>query len=176
MQAQNEIAASYGNSNPRSDNPDHVMPHFVLEALNWLNSRLRQNAYEFRAPNDTRQWMSAMIALQYASEECMVRESFHVVFLDSQNKMIHCDEMFRGTLTQVSVYPREIARKALQYGACSVILSHNHPSGKPEPSQADKALTCQVVDALKMLDIRVLDHIIVASGTHTFSFAEHGLI
>jgi len=102
-------------------------------------------------------------------------ESFVVLFLDVKNRLIADRELFRGTLTQTSVYPREVVIEALDYNAASVILAHNHPSGLPEPSEADLRLTGALVKALSLVDIRVLDHFIVA-GPLIHSFAEHGQI
>ena len=103
------------------------------------------------------------------------QEVFGVLFLDSQHKVLQYREMFYGTLTQTSVYPREVARIALEQGAASVILTHNHPSGSVQPSSADKHLTDTLKSALAMLDVRVLDHIIVG-GTSVLSMAEEGLM
>jgi len=100
-------------------------------------------------------------------------ESFVVLFLDVKNRLIEAEEMFRGTLTQASVYPREIVKAALARNAAGVILAHNHPSGEPEPSSADLQLTQTLQQALGLVDVRVLDHIVVA-GRRTHSFAEHG--
>ncbi len=100
-------------------------------------------------------------------------ESFVVLFLDVKNRLIEAEEMFRGTLTQASVYPREIVKAALARNAAGVILAHNHPSGEPEPSSADLLLTQTLKQALGLVDVRVLDHIVVA-GRRTHSFAEHG--
>jgi DNA repair protein RadC len=102
-------------------------------------------------------------------------ESFVVLFLDVKNRLIADRELFRGTLAQTSVYPREVVIEALDYNAASVILAHNHPSGLPEPSDADLRLTGALVKALSLVDIRVLDHFIVA-GPLVHSFAEHGQI
>ncbi|KGF78675.1 hypothetical protein IA69_28960 [Massilia sp. JS1662] len=102
-------------------------------------------------------------------------ESFVVLFLDVKHRLIADRELFRGTLTQTSVYPREVVIEALDYNAASVILAHNHPSGLPEPSEADLRLTGALVKALSLVDIRVLDHFIVA-GPLVHSFAEHGQI
>jgi DNA repair protein RadC len=106
---------------------------------------------------------------------CQTHESFVVLFLDVRNKLIECNEMFRGTLSHTSVYPREIVKAALGNNAASVILAHNHPSGTVDPSNADKTLTRSLKQVLGLVDIRVLDHIIVAGG-RTFSFAEHGIL
>ncbi len=100
-------------------------------------------------------------------------ESFAVLFLDVKNRLIACEELFRGTLTHTSVYPREIVKVALAHNAASVILAHNHPSGTPEPSAADHTLTQALKQALGLIDVRVLDHFVVA-GKHVYSFTEHG--
>lgn len=102
-------------------------------------------------------------------------ESFAVLFLDVKNRLISCDELFRGTLTHTSVYPREIIKAALAHNAAGIILAHNHPSGTPDPSAADKALTATLKQALSLVDVRVLDHFVVA-GQQIYSFAEHGLM
>ena len=102
-------------------------------------------------------------------------EIFAVLFLDSQNRLIAMEEMFRGTLSQTSVYPREVALRALHHHAAGVILTHNHPSGSVQPSPADHALTSNLRSALGLLDVRVLDHIIVAQGA-SYSMAEQGLL
>ena len=102
-------------------------------------------------------------------------EVFVVMFLDAQHRMICCEEMFRGTLTQTSVYPREVVKSALQHNAAALIFAHNHPSGVAEPSRADEALTTALKQALAMVDIRVLDHFIVAEQA-ILSFAERGLL
>lgn len=102
-------------------------------------------------------------------------ESFWVLYLDAQVRLIRAEEMFRGTLTQTSVYPREIIKRSLQLNAASVIFSHNHPSGASHPSRADEALTSNLRAGLSLVDIRVLDHIIVG-GTDTCSMAAMGLM
>jgi DNA repair protein RadC len=103
------------------------------------------------------------------------RECFLVVHLDAQHRVIAHDELFTGTLTQTSVYPREVVRAALRNNAAAVILAHNHPSGVAEPSAADRALTEVVRKALAVVDVRVLDHVVVGAGGIT-SFAERGLL
>ena len=102
-------------------------------------------------------------------------EVFIVLFLDSQNRLLSAAEMFRGTLTQTSVYPREVVKSALQRNAAAVVLAHNHPSGSAEPSRADEFLTQNLKSALALVDVRVLDQFIVA-GDQCASFAERGLI
>lgn len=102
-------------------------------------------------------------------------EAFIVLFLDSQNRLITSRECFRGTVTQTSVYPREVVKLALGYNASAVIFAHNHPSGVPEPSQADRWLTDQLKAALNLVDVRVFDHFIVANN-QTLSMAERYLL
>jgi DNA repair protein RadC len=104
-------------------------------------------------------------------------EVFVVLFLDVQNRVIASEEMFRGTLTQTSVYPREVVKRTLELNAAAVILAHNHPSGIAEPSRADECLTQTLKASLALIDARVLDHFIVAGNGNTIvSFAERGLL
>ena len=100
-------------------------------------------------------------------------ESFTVVFLDARHCLISCEELFRGTLTRAHVYPREVVRSALRHNAAAVILAHNHPSGVAEPSPHDHDLTQLLCSALGLMEVRVVDHLIVA-GHCFYSFAEHG--
>ena len=102
-------------------------------------------------------------------------EVFVVLFLDAQHRVLSDAELFRGTLTQTSVYPREVVKAALAANAAAVIFAHNHPSGVAEPSQADELLTRQLKEALALVEVKVLDHFIVA-GNQTLSFAERGLL
>lgn len=103
------------------------------------------------------------------------REVFMVLFLDAQHRVLAQEELFTGTLTQTSVYPREVVKRALHHNAAAVILAHNHPSGVAQQSRADEALTSALKQALALVDVRVLDHFIVAANA-TLSFAEHGLL
>lgn len=112
------------------------------------------------------------LRLLLASREC---EVFVVLFLDSQHRLIAADELFRGTLAQTSVYPREIVKAALANNAAAVIFAHNHPSGVAEPSRADELLTESLKAALALVDVHTLDHFVVA-GAQIVSFAERGLI
>jgi DNA repair protein RadC len=102
-------------------------------------------------------------------------EVFCCLFLDNRHRLIAFDELFRGTIDGASVHPREVVRQALQRNAAAVILAHNHPSGVAEPSQADELITHRLKDALALVDIRVLDHLIVGDSRCT-SFAERGLL
>ena len=103
-------------------------------------------------------------------------EVFGALWLDSQNRLIRYEELFRGTLAQTSVYPREIVKQALAHNAAAVVLVHNHPSGVAEPSRADEALTRTLKDALQLVDIQVVDHFVVAGNAPPVSFAERGLL
>lgn len=105
----------------------------------------------------------------------LAHEVFYVLFLDAQNRLIEAVEMFRGTLTQTSVYPREVVKAALMHNAGAVMFAHNHPSGVAEPSRADEMLTRSLKESLALVDVRVLDHFIVAGRT-VLSFAERGLL
>ncbi len=118
----------------------------------------------------TPQTVKDFLRLQYHHA---ASEAFHVLFLDVKNRLIEVREMFRGTLTHTSVYPREVVKAALASNAASLMLAHNHPSGTPEPSESDLLLTHALVQALALVDIRILDHFIVA-GQQVYSFAEHG--
>ncbi len=103
------------------------------------------------------------------------KEVFLVLFLDTQNRLLATEEMFSGSLKETSVYPREVLKRALHHNAASVIFAHNHPSGIAQQSQADELITKQLKQALDLVDVRVLDHFIVA-GNNTLSFSERGLL
>lgn len=110
------------------------------------------------------------LSIQFSNKR---HECFLVLFLDVKNRLIDSKEMFRGTLTHTSVYPREVVKEALARNAASVMLAHNHPSGTPEPSEADLLLTRALAQALALVDVRILDHFVIA-GRQVHSFAEHG--
>ena len=103
------------------------------------------------------------------------REAFYVLYLDNQNRMISYEMLFEGTLDSASVYPREVVSRALECGSAGIIVAHNHPSGNPEPSQADRRITERLTSALKLVDIRLLDHFVVGESG-VVSFAERGWI
>lgn len=121
------------------------------------------------SPNAARDWLKLKLG-------GLAHEVFGALWLDAQNRLIGWDELFRGTLTQTSVYPREVVKQALARNAAAVILAHNHPSGLAEPSAADEALTRGLREALALIDVRVLDHFIVAGRARPLSFAERGLL
>jgi DNA repair protein RadC len=121
---------------------------------------------------DSPQKVKDFVALRLGG---LAHEVFGVLFLDSQHRLIEMQELFRGTLAQTSVYPREVLRQALLVNAGAAILVHNHPSGIAEPSRADEVLTQSLVAALRVIEVRVLDHLVVGAGS-VVSFAERGLL
>jgi DNA repair protein RadC len=121
------------------------------------------------SPQAVRDWLRLSLgSLQH--------EVFIALWLDSQNRLIASEELFNGTLTQTSVYPREVVKRALAHNAGAVILAHNHPSGLAEPSRADEVLTSSLKQALALIDVKLLDHFIVTGSANPLSFAERGLI
>ena len=138
----------------------------VLEMSRRALSEEMRAGDALNSPGAVRDWLRLKLS-------GLPHEVFLAVFLDAQNRVIEAEELFRGTLTQTSVYPREIVKRALARNAAGVILAHNHPSGVAEPSQADRWLTDQLKSALDLVDVRVLDHFIVAGGVG-LSFAERG--
>ncbi len=140
----------------------------VLElARRALAQQLKQRAV-FDSPHAVKDYLQLQLAAR-------AHEVFAVLFLDAQHRLLAMEELFRGTLTQASVYPREVVLRALHHQAAAVVLAHNHPSGVAEPSRADEALTQTLKAALALVDVRVLDHVIVAPGT-ALSMAEKGLL
>jgi DNA repair protein RadC len=121
------------------------------------------------SPGSVRDWLKLRLGN-------LAHEVFGALWLDAQNRLIGWDELFRGTLTQTSVYPREVVKQALTRNAAAVIFAHNHPSGLTEPSAADEALTRCLKEALALVDVRLLDHFIVAGSALPLSFAERGLL
>ncbi|ART49189.1 RadC family protein [Acidovorax carolinensis] len=140
----------------------------VLElARRALAQQLREREV-FDSPDAVRHYLQLHLAAKG-------HEVFAVLFLDSQNRLLAMEELFRGTLTQTSVYPREVVLRALHHQAAAVVLAHNHPSGSVQPSRADEALTQTLKTTLALVDVRVLDHVIVAPG-QALSMAEKGLV
>lgn len=138
----------------------------VMELAQRAIGEQLQAGHLLSSPDAVRQYLRINMGRQQ-------HESFVVLFLDVKNRLLTMKEMFRGTLTHTSVYPREVVKAALAHNAASVMLAHNHPSGTAEPSEADLVLTRALVQALALVDVRVLDHFVVA-GPHVHSFAEHG--
>jgi DNA repair protein RadC len=146
----------------------YVQLQAVLEMARRHFFEILKRGSALTSPEATRAYLSSQLR-SYSYEV------FACVFLDNQHRIIECEELFRGTLDSASVYPREVAKRALFHNAAAVIFAHNHPSGINEPSQSDKAITDKLKMALNLFDIRVLDHFIIGDG-YPYSFAEHGLL
>ena len=140
----------------------------VLQAAQRLLLRQLHDGPLLTNPDQVRTFLRAKLAT-------LEHEVFAVLMLDAQHRLIEYVELFRGTVSQTSVYPREVVKEALARNAAAVILAHNHPSGLAEPSRADELLTRTLKAALELVDVRVLDHLIV-SGRGTLSFSERGLL
>lgn len=141
----------------------------IEHALSILEDRMRYHSKQmsFTSPDAVRNYLK----LKLAESE---REVFACLFLDNRHRLIAYEELFYGTIDGASVHPREVVKSALKHNAAAVILTHNHPSGISDPSSADKAITSRLTDALALVDIQTLDHLIV--GETITSFAEQGLI
>jgi DNA repair protein RadC len=140
----------------------------VLELARRAMAQRLQERTVFNNPSELTHYLQLHLSAK-------AHEVFAVLFLDTHNRLLALEELFRGSLTQSSVYPREVVLRALHHQAASVVLCHNHPSGSVQPSRADESLTHTLRAALALIDVRVLDHIIVAPG-ETFSMAERGLM
>lgn len=140
----------------------------VLEVARRCLGAQLQSASALDSPQAVRDYLRLAIAPKE-------HEVFLCLWLDSRHRVLSCEEAFRGTLGQTAVYPREIVKSALRANAAAVIFAHNHPSGVAQPSQADELLTRSLRDALALIDVRVLDHFVVA-GSQCLSFAERGLL
>ncbi len=144
-----------------------VTPQELLELAHAMAADSFAKGEALSSPDATKLIISGLL-------QGIEREVFGVLFLDNQHRIIKFETLFYGTVDAASVYPREIVKRALMWNASAVIFCHNHPSGIPEPSQADKRITRRLQDALNLIDVRVLDHFIV--GETVSSFAERGLI
>lgn len=163
MQAKNEDRAPYVVT------PAHQSDDWIIgQALAILESRMRMPADLLGSPDATKAYLKIKLAgLQH--------EVFGILWLDAHNRLIEDTLLFRGTTTQTSVYPREVAKEALKHNAVSCIVYHNHPSGTTTPSTADEMLTQKLKTTLEVIDVRLIDHIIVG-GVESSSFAERGLL
>ncbi|HCV40716.1 TPA: DNA repair protein RadC [Pseudomonas putida] len=140
----------------------------ILEAARQIIDQKMQRGAEFTSPATVKEYLRNKLA-------GFDHEVFAVLFMDTRHRLIEYREMFHGTIDGASVYPREVVKEALRLNAAAIVVSHNHPSGNPEPSAADRALTQRLKEALGLVGVRVLDHIIIA-GNASESFAERGLI
>ena len=160
--ARAELADASGPPDPATERQT------ILAALTILEGRMRRPGAQMCSPADLRQFL----ALHMAPRD---REAFGVLFLDVQHRLIRFEVLFTGTLMQTPVYPREVVRRALALNAAAVVLAHNHPSGNPEPSPADRQLTVTLQLALRLVDVRVVDHLVIG-WPGVVSFAERGLL
>lgn len=163
-----EDAPEYGN-NPivTRDHQQALDDEVIRQAKLILLNRMKKRGPALSAPDVVKDFLT----MEFFYLE---HEEFIVLFLDSQHQLIEWESMFRGTLDGASVYPREVVKAALRYNAGAVIFAHNHPSGVPTPSQADKTITDKLKNALDLVGVRVLDHFII--GDSIYAFSEHGLI
>ncbi|EJJ0532897.1 DNA repair protein RadC [Salmonella enterica] len=138
----------------------------IRQALSILEQHLRQPGVSFLSAEETRNWLRLKMA-------ALEREEFMVLFLDNQHQLLAAETLFTGTLSHVEVHPREIVKTALRHNAAAVILAHNHPSGTPEPSKADRLITTNVQNTLLLVGVQTLDHFIVGHRD-IVSFAERG--
>ena len=163
IRSEDEAVYQHGIGNARKNEDD-----LINRALFILEDRLRVHGEAMHSPDASKQYLR----LKTSSLE---HEVFSVLFMDNKHRVIDFQEMFRGTIDGASVWPREILKEALKVNATAVILSHNHPSGDPTPSAADKRITERVRDALELISVRVIDHIVV--GAHrAVSMVDEGLI
>jgi len=138
----------------------------IIHMANRLTRKRYKRGRSFTDPTATRQFLQHTLAH-------LEHEVFSVIYLDNRHRLLAFEELFRGTINGASVYPREVVKCALSHNAAAVILAHNHPSGVAEPSECDRALTKKIRDAMALVDVRVLDHVVIG-GTESVSFAERG--
>jgi DNA repair protein RadC len=144
-----------------------TLEEIMTGARQALSLRIRKGTL-MDSPKATADYLTARLATRE-------HETFTLIYLDNRHRLIACDDLFRGTIDGASVHPREVVKEALRHNAAAVILAHNHPSGVAEPSQADELITRRLREALALVDIRVLDHVIIA-GADSISFAQRGLL
>ncbi len=140
----------------------------ILEAARQVVDRKMRRGNAFTSAPDVKAYLRTKLA-------GLEHEVFAVLFLDNKLRLIEYAELFRGTIDAADVHPREVVKMALRLNAAAVIVSHNHPSGDPTPSDADRSITCRLKDALRLVDVRLLDHIIIG-GRSSVSLAQRGLI
>lgn len=138
----------------------------IRTALTLLECQLREPGASFTSSNAVRDWLRLHLAP-------LEREALSVLWLDNQHRLIAHDTLFMGTINSITVHPREVVKAGLKHNAAAAILAHNHPSGEAEPSHADRLITERLKQALELVDIRLLDHLVVG-GMETISFAERG--
>jgi len=158
-----EDAPTYSSANNNNDDDNHI----ISLAKTIIARRFKR--VDVMSSSET---VKNYLTLHLAEKEC---EIFSVIMLDNQNRVIEFKELFRGTVNSASVYPREVVKEVLSSNASSVIFTHNHPSGLPDPSESDKQITKKLIKALELIDVKVLDHIIIG-GAESVSFSEAGYL
>ncbi|AUY16733.1 MULTISPECIES: DNA repair protein RadC [Serratia] len=162
------VMAQHGCLLPATSGLTPYAQRTIRRAINLLDKYLRQPGIAFTSSTAARDWLR----LQLAGQE---REVFMVLYLDNQHRLLESETLFAGSVNHVQVHPREVVKSALRFNAASVVLAHNHPSGDPEPSKADRHMTDKLKEALGLVDVNMLDHLVIGSED-IVSFAERGWI
>ena len=162
------VMAQHGCMLPATSGLTPYAHRTIRRAINLLDKYLRQPGISFTSSTTARDWLR----LQLAGQE---REVFMVLYLDNQHRLLESETLFAGSVNHVQVHPREVVKSALRLNAAAAALAHNHPSGDPEPSQCDRNITGRIKDALALVDVNTLDHLVIGSED-IVSFAERGWI
>ncbi|MFP2719268.1 RadC family protein [Enterobacter ludwigii] len=162
------IMAQHGCLLPATSGLTPYAQRTIRRAINLLDKYLRQPGISFTSSTAARDWLR----LQLAGQE---REVFMVLYLDNQHRLLESETLFAGSINHVQVHPREVVKSALRFNAAAVVLAHNHSSGDPEPSQCDRNITGRLKEALVLVDVNTLDHLVIGSDG-IVSFAERGWI
>ncbi|HBC7363771.1 MULTISPECIES: RadC family protein [Enterobacterales] len=162
------VMAEHGCLLPTTSGLTPYAQRTIRRAINLLDKYLRQPGIAFTSSTAARDWLR----LQLARQE---REVFMVLYLDNQHRLLESETLFAGSVNHVQVHPREVVKSALRFNAAAVVLAHNHPSGNPEPSQCDRNITGRLKEALAVVDVNTLDHLVIGSEG-IVSFAERGWI
>ncbi|EFE6861226.1 hypothetical protein GFB19_13140 [Escherichia coli] len=162
------IMAQRGGLLPATSGLTPYAQRTIRRAINLLDKYLRKPGISFTSSTAARDWLR----LQLARQE---REMFMVLYLDNQHRLLESETLFAGSVNHVQVHPREVVKSALRFNAAAVVLAHNHPSGDPEPSQCDRNITGRLKEALAVVDVSTLDHLVIGSES-IVSFAERGWI
>ena len=162
------VMAQHGCLLPKTSGLTPYAQRTIRRAINLLDKYLRQPGIAFTSSTAARDWLR----LQLAGQE---REVFMVLYLDNQHRLLESETLFSGSINHVQVHPLEVVKSALRFNAAAVVLAHNHPSGDPEPSQCDRNITNRLKEALALVDVKTLDHLVVGQDG-VVSFAERGWI
>ncbi|SXG00576.1 DNA repair protein RadC [Klebsiella variicola] len=162
------IMAQHGCLLPATSGLTPYAQRTIRRAINLLDKYLRQSGIAFTSSTAARDWLR----LHLAGQE---REVFMVLYLDNQHRLLESETLFAGSINHVQVHPREVVKSALRFNAAAVVLAHNHPSGDPKPSQCDRNITGRLKEALALVDVNTLDHLVIGSEG-IVSFAERGWI